>query len=66
MLQIWFWSEKLFNTYGLKNSLSNQDLTHSQLKAGFGSQVISHMNLHSRSGLKFIILNTGTQSVLDW
>ena len=49
----------------LTKILPNQDLTHSQLRAGFGPQIISHMNIHSRLNLKFIIFNTGTQNVLD-
>ena len=64
-LQIWFWSGKRFSTEGLKNSLSNQDLVNGQLRAGFESRKVSHMNIHSRSDLKYITFNTGTQSVLD-
>ena len=62
--QIWFWSGKLFSTYGLKKSLPNQDLANGQLRPGFDSRKISHMNIHSRSDLKYIIFNTSTQSVL--
>ena len=64
-LQIWFLSGKRFSTYGLKNSLPNQDLANGQLRDGFDSRKISKMNIHSRSDLKYVIFNTGTQSVLD-
>ena len=47
-LQIWFWSGKRFSTYGSKNSLPNQDLANSQLRAGFDSRKISNINMHSR------------------
>ena len=64
-LQIWFWSGKRFSTYGLKNSLPNQDLANGLLRAAFDSRKISHVNIHFRSNLKYIIFNTGTQSILD-
>ena len=64
-LQIWFWSGKRFSTYGLKNSLPNQDLANGLLRAGFESREISHVNIHFRSNLKYTIFNTGTQSILD-
>ena len=51
--------------YGLKVSLPNQDLAYSKLRTRFVTQIISHMNIHSRSNLKFINFNTGKQSVLD-
>ena len=51
-------------SYGLKKSLPNQDLANGQVRPGFDSRKISHMNIHSRSDLKYIIFNTGTQSVL--
>ena len=63
-LQIWFWSGERFSIYGLKNSLPNQDLANGQLRAGFDSRKISHMNIHFQSDLKYIIFNTGTRSVL--
>ena len=47
-LQIWFWSGKRFSTYGLKDSLPNQDLDNGQLRAGFDFRKISHMNIYSR------------------
>ena len=53
-LQIWFWSGKRFSTYGSKNSLPNQDLANSQLRAGFDSRKISNINMHSRWDLKYI------------
>ena len=52
-------------SYGLKNFRPNEYFAYSQLRAGFDAQIISHMNIHSRSHLKFIIFNTGTQGVLD-
>ena len=65
LLHLGFWSGKRFSTYGLKNSLPNQDLANGQLRDGFDSRKISKMNIHSRSDLKYVIFNTGTQSVLD-
>ena len=56
---------KTFQYTCVTKILPNQDLTHSQLRAGFGPQIISHMNIHSQSNLKFIIFNAGTQNVLD-
>ena len=63
-LKRWFWSGERFSIYGLKNSLPNQDLANGQLRAGFDSRKISHMNIHFQSDLKYIIFNTGTRSVL--
>ena len=57
---------KSFSTYGLKNSLPNQDLANGQLRAGFDAQKISHMNINFRSDMKYIIFNTGMHGVLDW
>ena len=57
---------KSFSTYGLKNSLPNQDLANGQLRAGFDARKTSHMNINSRSDMKYIIFNTGMHGVLDW
>ena len=65
MLLIWFWSGKRFSTYGLKVTLSNQDMAYAQLRYGFAIQVIFDINIHSMSNFKFIIFSTDTQRVLD-
>ena len=59
-------SSKSFSIYVLKNSLPNQDLANGQLRAGFDARKISHMNINSRSDMKYIIFNTGMHGVLDW